>query len=72
MTTTLRFLYKNPSQVAQEDTPWVLYLSSPGMPSHLLSAPVATIKARVVKVEELVAISKGYLDKSIVVAQSSS
>ena len=42
-TTTSLFLKKNPSHVAQADTPKPINLSSPGIPNHFAFAPVAII-----------------------------
>ena len=56
---------KNPSQVAQEETPWPIRAFSLGKPSHRADAPLATISARVSKVSRPKFTSMGLVAESV-------
>mmetsp|Transcript_2268 Transcript_2268/g.5021 ORF Transcript_2268/g.5021 Transcript_2268/m.5021 type:complete len:219 (-) Transcript_2268:1309-1965(-) len=72
-TTTCRPENKKPSQVAHDETPPPRSSNSPGIPSHLLSAPVATMMEWAsIKPVELAKTFMGREEASILVTRSSS
>jgi hypothetical protein len=62
--------YSAPSQVAQAETPRLVYFASDSMPSHFADAPVATTTASASKRCVSVSTANGRSEKSIEVASS--
>mmetsp|Transcript_15183 Transcript_15183/g.46342 ORF Transcript_15183/g.46342 Transcript_15183/m.46342 type:complete len:200 (+) Transcript_15183:697-1296(+) len=71
ITTTGLPAKRKPSHVAHEEMPPPLYSSSPGTPSHRESAPVARTMLWAVSDDSLVWITKGEVERSTRVTQSS-